>query len=304
MKIFIADFNAESRAVLGEHMKRCGAEVIEASNGEEAVQEILRTDPDVAFVDAWLPKLDGLAVIHSLRRLGGRHTLRPQFVFINYEGSANLFAEASRAGASYCVTKPFEPRELWKIAEKLASRTANGSDGSASSCIQGECMPIRRYSEISDMTMQSPKFDYTENPSSSTLGVSGYGDRVYTDHTEDTVHSLETQVTRIIHRIGVPAHIKGYQYLRTAILMATDDPDIINYVTKMLYPTVAKQYKTTSSRVERAIRHAIEVAWDRGDVDVLNEYFGYTIQNNRGKPTNSEFIAMISDRLRLSMKVH
>ncbi len=115
--------------------------------------------------------------------------------------------------------------------------------------------------------------------------------------------SLEMQVTEIIHQIGVPAHIKGYQYLRDAILMAIEDDQIINAVTKRLYPAVAKKHGTTSSRVERAIRHAIEVAWDRGDVDVLNAYFGYTIHNSRGKPTNSEFIAMIADKFRLQLKI-
>lgn len=114
--------------------------------------------------------------------------------------------------------------------------------------------------------------------------------------------SLEIQVTEVLHQIGVPAHIKGYHYLRDSIIMAIETPDIINAVTKQLYPNVAKHYETTASRVERAIRHAIEVAWDRGDVDILNSYFGYTIHNTRGKPTNSEFIAMISDRLRLHMK--
>ena len=116
-------------------------------------------------------------------------------------------------------------------------------------------------------------------------------------------NNLEAQVTGIIHKIGVPAHIKGYQYLRTAIIMTIENNDLINAVTKVLYPTVAKKYQTTSSRVERAIRHAIEVAWDRGDLDTLNSYFGYTIQNERGKPTNSEFIAMIADNLRLRNKI-
>ena len=121
---------------------------------------------------------------------------------------------------------------------------------------------------------------------------------------EGEAPDIEAQVTRIIHQIGVPAHIKGYQYLRTAILLTVKDSDIINSVTKILYPSVAKKYQTTTSRVERAIRHAIEVAWDRGDVDTLNSYFGYTIQNNRGKPTNSEFIAMIADNLRLKYKLY
>ncbi len=115
-------------------------------------------------------------------------------------------------------------------------------------------------------------------------------------------NGIEVRVTEILHQIGVPAHIKGYHYLRDSIIISVEKPDIINAVTKQLYPTVAKKYETTSSRVERAIRHAIEVAWDRGDVDVLNSYFGYTIHNGRGKPTNSEFIAMISDKLRLQLK--
>ncbi len=113
---------------------------------------------------------------------------------------------------------------------------------------------------------------------------------------------LEITVSEIMHQIGVPAHIKGYQYLREAIILSINNTDMMNSVTKLLYPTVAKTFNTTASRVERAIRHAIEVAWDRGDVDVLSAYFGYTIQNTRGKPTNSEFIAMISDKLRLKMK--
>ncbi len=113
---------------------------------------------------------------------------------------------------------------------------------------------------------------------------------------------LEILITDIIHQIGVPAHIKGYNYLRDAIMMSVKNTDMINSVTKVLYPTVAKKHQTTSSRVERAIRHAIEVAWDRGDMDTLDSYFGYTIQNNRGKPTNSEFIAMISDKIRLNLK--
>lgn len=113
---------------------------------------------------------------------------------------------------------------------------------------------------------------------------------------------LKLRITEILHQIGVPAHIKGYHYVRHAILLSVRNDEMINAVTKLLYPTVAKKYDTTPSRVERAIRHAIEVAWDRGDVDVLNSYFGYTIHNERGKPTNSEFVAMIADKIRLERK--
>ncbi|MBR5708192.1 MAG: sporulation transcription factor Spo0A [Oscillospiraceae bacterium] len=113
--------------------------------------------------------------------------------------------------------------------------------------------------------------------------------------------SLENMVTEIIHEIGVPAHIKGYQYLRESIIRTVKDMSLMNAVTKALYPMVAKKYSTTPSRVERAIRHAIEVAWDRGDIEVLQRYFGYTVSNSKGKPTNSEFIALISDKLSLSL---
>ncbi len=113
---------------------------------------------------------------------------------------------------------------------------------------------------------------------------------------------IETMVTSIIHEIGVPAHIKGYQYLREAIIIAVNDMDVINAITKVLYPQVAKTFQTTPSRVERAIRHAIEVAWDRGDLDTLQKFFGYTVSNTKGKPTNSEFIALIADKLQLQLK--
>ena len=114
--------------------------------------------------------------------------------------------------------------------------------------------------------------------------------------------SIEAMVTSIIHEIGVPAHIKGYQYLREAIIIAVGDMDVINAITKVLYPQVAKTFQTTPSRVERAIRHAIEVAWDRGDLDTLQRFFGYTVSNTKGKPTNSEFIALIADKLQLQLK--
>ena len=114
--------------------------------------------------------------------------------------------------------------------------------------------------------------------------------------------NLEAMVTSVIHEIGVPAHIKGYQYLREAIKIAVNDMEVINAITKVLYPQVAKTFSTTPSRVERAIRHAIEVAWDRGDLEVLQSFFGYTVSNSKGKPTNSEFIALIADRLQLQLR--
>ena len=114
---------------------------------------------------------------------------------------------------------------------------------------------------------------------------------------------LEVEITKIIHQMGVPAHVKGYQYLRDAIALVTEEINLMGAVTKELYPMIAEKYDTTASRVERAIRHAIELAWDRGNVDMMNQYFGYTINIERGKPTNSEFIAMIADKLRMGEKL-
>jgi len=143
-----------------------------------------------------------------------------------------------------------------------------------------------------------------ENLLSSVLGSGAIGGNVSVEYNvhDNVPNDIEYVVTEIIHQIGIPAHIKGYHYLRTAILLSVDDNEMINCVTKLLYPTVAKKYSTTSSRVERAIRHAIEIAWDRGDVETLNGFFGYTIHTSRGKPTNSEFIALIADKLRLQFK--
>lgn len=128
---------------------------------------------------------------------------------------------------------------------------------------------------------------------------------VYTGENPDIaepVRDLEKDVTDMIHEIGVPAHIKGYQYLREAIMMSVDDMEMLNSITKILYPTIAKKFQTTPSRVERAIRHAIEVAWSRGKMETLDELFGYTINTGKGKPTNSEFIALIADKIRLSYR--
>lgn len=127
-------------------------------------------------------------------------------------------------------------------------------------------------------------------------------DRIKESRDKELTHDLEKDVTDMIHEIGVPAHIKGYQYLREAIMMSVQEPDMLGAITKVLYPTIAKRYQTTSSRVERAIRHAIEVAWNRGRMETLDNLFGYTINTGKGKPTNSEFIALIADRIRLQYR--
>ena len=133
-------------------------------------------------------------------------------------------------------------------------------------------------------------------------GSQSKGQLTFKDRNSDIQLNIEQRVTNILHEIGVPAHIRGYHYMREAIMLAVNDMDVLNYITKELYPSIAQKMNTTSSRVERAIRHAIEVAWSRGKIDAIDSLFGYTINNHKGKPTNSEFIALIADRLRLELK--
>ena len=259
-KILIADENPAARQALCNELKRAGYQhVEEASNGEEALIKIGRYHPDVAILDVWLSKLDGIGVLRNCKSLHFGDDLPPAFIIVSMVSNQSIFMEAARAGADLCLLKPYNVESLCQHIQSLVNHRCVGTQ--------------------------------TDSRESS-------------DTASDPTQDIETQVTRIIHQIGVPAHIKGYQYLRTAILLTVRDSEMINSVTKVLYPSVAKKYQTTTSRVERAIRHAIEVAWDRGDVDTLNSYFGYTIQNNRGKPTNSEFIAMIADNLRLKYKLY
>lgn len=201
----------------------------------------------------------------SLIRKTAQTASHPAFVILAQMPTTNVYMEVNRAGAMLCLPKPVDYRNLLNGVETICKNR------------------------------NQARMDTVDTANGANGGVSSSVSREEPD--------MEAQVTRVIHQIGVPAHIKGYQYLRTAILMTIADNDIINSVTKVLYPSVAKKYQTTTSRVERAIRHAIEVAWDRGDLDTLNAYFGYTIQNNRGKPTNSEFIAMIADNMRLKYKI-
>lgn len=256
-RILIADENPSQRAQLREALLRAGYRHIEeAGGGDDALNRIDRSHPDVAIIDVWLSQLDGIGVIRACRNLDFRSDKPPVFIMTSPMANQNMFIQASGAGAALCLIKPIRADSLIEHISELLTARSNAAS-------------------LAPMTVSAAEPD-----------------------------DIETQVTQIIHQIGVPAHIKGYQYLRTAILLTVKDSDIINSVTKVLYPSVAKKYSTTTSRVERAIRHAIEVAWDRGDVDTLNAYFGYTIQNNRGKPTNSEFIAMIADNLRLKYKLH
>lgn len=253
IKVLLADNSENFGMPCAAHMRTHGLEVeVTEKDGKRLAESIALKKPDVVIMDFFLPRLDAIGVMQTVRSL--KLPYIPQFMIMSSFDSDKLEREALQAGADYYFLKPFDADDM---ACRILSLASVGSN----------VEPLHR-----------------------TPGNAAG-------------NNLEIRVTEILHQIGVPAHIKGYQYLRDSILMAIEDDEIINAVTKRLYPAVAKKHSTTSSRVERAIRHAIEVAWDRGDVDVLNSYFGYTIHTDRGKPTNSEFVAMISDKFRLQLKI-
>lgn len=263
--VLIADDNIEFATTLKKYFDTKGnMEVVDiAKDGNEAFEKIVEYKPDVVLLDVIMPHLDGIGVLEKINEANLENP--PFCVMISAVGQEKITKQAINLGAQYYVIKPFDIEVLIKRIEELKNYQ----------------VPQKTNSFI----FREPKTNYIEIPKS-----------------EKNQENLEALVTNIIHEVGVPAHIKGYQYLREAIMMVVENIDMINQITKQLYPEIAHKYKTTSSRVERAIRHAIEVAWGRGKLDVMENIFGYTINADKGKPTNSEFIAMIADKLRLELK--
>ena len=272
MKILIADDNKDFSDILMEFINRQeDMEVIQvAGNGEEACGMIQESTPDIVILDVIMPYLDGIGVLERVATMNLEK--RPLFVMLSAVGQDKITERALSLGAEYYIVKPFDMDTLVNRIRQLKNMTVSGNNN----------MIISSHSNSSANSSKQLLAKPKAAPSP---------------------HNLETQVTQVIHEIGVPAHIKGYQYLRDAIIMVINDMDILNSITKQLYPNIAKQYNTTPSRVERAIRHAIEVAWSRGKMDTIDMLFGYTVNNGKGKPTNSKFIALIADRLRLEMQV-
>ena len=248
-----------------------------AKNGLEAVDLVKSKEPDVLICDIIMPHLDGIGVIEKLNSLNLNKI--PKIIIISAMGLEKVTIEALNLGASYYLVKPFDYELLMRRIKDI-SRDMNNN-------IQSYPY-VNSYLNINDnissisnvVTLPSSRASFIEN----------------TD-------SIDTQITNIIHNIGVPAHIKGYTFIREAIKMVIDDVSLLSAVTKELYPAIAKKYNTTPSRVERAIRHAIEVAWSRGDTVTIEQLFSYTSKSSKSKPTNSEFIAVIADKLRLELSL-
>ena len=266
ISVLIADDNADFANTLVSYLeKEENMEVIGiAKDGKEACDMILNTEPDVVLLDVIMPYLDGLGVLEKISIADMKK--RPTCIMLSAVGQAKVTQKAISLGAEYYVVKPFDIELLIKRIKEIKIY-----------------QPSLNQPSFINKEIKVPYIDIPKKEKSNE-------------------NNLEALVTNVIHELGVPAHIKGYQYLREAIMMVINDIDVINQITKQLYPEIAKHFKTTPSRVERAIRHAIEVAWARGQQDAVESIFGYTISAAKGKPTNSEFIAMIADKLRLELK--
>lgn len=271
LHILIADSNRQNTLDLKRFLieKEQIGQIDVSSDGTEAYRMILHGKPDVVLLDVVLPGMDGLGVLERVNmEWVGRE--RPAFIYVTSISTQSLVECAVRLGASYFILRPFQPESIYRRILQIkfgSGRQRFKGQHEKRVCYYYEGEETARYQE---------------------------------DHGE----KLENDVTRIIRELGIPAHIKGYQYIREGIIMAVNDMNMLNFITKLLYPNIAKKYKTTSSSVERAIRHAIEVAFSRGQVEILEDMFGYTISAGKGKPTNSEFIALIADKLRLEYKIH
>lgn len=265
--VLIADDNQEFSRTLATYLgNQEDMEVIGiAKDGLEAVDLIKDKLPDIAILDVIMPHLDGLGVLEKVNNSSNELDKKPICIMLSAVGQDKITQKAISLGAEYYMVKPFDIELL-----------------------------MQRIREIKNFKPRSTRNNFIIREPKRTPYVN-----VNSNKAED---NLEALVTNIIHGVGVPAHIKGYQYLREAIIMVVNDIEVINQITKSLYPQIAQKFGTTPSRVERAIRHAIEVAWGRGEVDLMENIFGYTVSAAKGKPTNSEFIAMIADKLRLELK--
>lgn len=280
IRILIADDNIDFLEIIKTHFdSKENIEVVStAIDGFQAYEEILKTKPDLVLLDVIMPHLDGLGVIEKLNSNTDRDFKRPKIVIISAVGQDIITKKAVSLGAEYYILKPFDLNLLTKRVLEIMNLDKNNYQ------------KIRN-TRIIDIDTDTRITDYSNTDT----------DMIITDDDEFNMSSLERVISKLMHELGIPANIKGHNYLRSSIKKAVENIDIIGSITKELYPLIASEFETTSTRVERSIRHAIEVAWERGKVEMLEEIFGYTVCMKKGKPTNSEFIAMIADRLRIEI---
>lgn len=272
LRVIIADNNVQDRESKKKIMEEVGMKVLlSTGDGSKALAAIHQNKADIVVMDMVLPGVDGIGILEDVKKQVG--IKRPIFIIETALRMENLVEQAIQNGADYYMMKPISNKMLIKRMYQLVERKEEYEDDYSSE-------------KLLDISRESNRQEKKQ------LSRTGYN---YSGN-------LEVDVTNILLEIGIPAHIKGYQYIREGIIMSYYDSNMLHYITKFLYPSIAKKYKTTSSSVERTIRHAIEVAWRRGNMEVLEEIFGNTICAGKGKPTNSEFMALLTDKIRLEYR--
>lgn len=274
IKVVLADDNKDYLNVLEKNLiQEDDIQIVGiATNGLETLDLIKSKEPDVVICDVIMSHLDGIGVIEKLNMLNLNK--RPKIIMSSTMNIEEVTIKALNLGANYFLVKPFDYSLLIRRIKDISKELNNN--------IKKPASIINNVSNISSFQeLKSQERDFIESNNG----------------------NIDNQITNIIHKMGVPAHIKGYTFIREAIKMVVDDTTLLSAVTKELYPTIAEKYNTTPSRVERAIRHAIEVAWGRGDVAIIEQFFSHTLNSSKSKPTNSEFIAVIADKLRLELSV-
>lgn len=273
LHVVIADSNVQDRESKKRIMEGMGMKVVlSTGDGSKALETIKQKKIDVVVMDMILPGVDGIGILEEVNNSNQKN--RPIFIVETALRKENLVEQAIQSGADYYMMKPVSGQMLIKRMYQMVENKY----GTAASA-KTEDYSVNASVEVKE-------------PVKKNINKKGY---TYSG-------DLEMDITNILLEIGIPAHIKGYQYIREGIIMAFYDRNMLHYITKFLYPAIAKKYKTTSSSVERTIRHAIEVAWRRGNLETLEEVFGNTICAGRGKPTNSEFMALLTDKLRLEYR--
>lgn len=297
LKVILANNNVQDRESREKAMIEAGIDVVYSTgDGKKALDAIVERQPDIVVMDMILPGLDGMGILEEMERMD--MLFRPMVVIVTALRISHLIEEALQNGADYYMMKPISNKVFIKRLLQIAEgRGQKGTPGHIPSLCPDK----------------NPVVDYAATQEAGTGEetriVELQAKRLQTGRGQTSSHStcqysgdLERDVTNILLEIGIPAHIKGYQYIREGIIMSFYDRNMLQYITKFLYPAIAKKYKTTSSSVERTIRHAIEVAWRRGNMEVLEEVFGNTVCAGKGKPTNSEFMALLTDKFRLEYR--
>ncbi len=284
IKVVIADISVQDRESKERSLEEAGMKIIlSTGNGSKALDAIRKQEPDVVVMDMVLPGIDAIGIIEEIEKMEQK---RPVIIIETALRMENLVARALEAGADYYMMKPVSNRMLVKRIFQLLEQEplqAGENEGKEKKELSGGVIKTEEHA------LEDPvSADFT-------------GERMKKENKRFS-GDLEVDVTNILLEIGIPAHIKGYQYIREGIIMSFYDRNMLHYITKFLYPAIAKKYKTTASSVERTIRHAIEIAWSRGDIEILEEIFGNTVSAGKGKPTNSEFMALLTDRLRLEYR--